>query len=76
MLRCFDLRCVLSDVLVGMCTEPFLPITSAFFSIYVLCVRVFGVASLYLCFNFVLDLICLRLHVFPEVCICKWRVLN
>ena len=46
------------------------------FSIYVLCVRVFGVASLYLCFNFVSDLIFLRLHVFPEVCICKWRVLN
>ena len=46
------------------------------FSIYFLCVRVFGVASLYFCFNFVLDLICSRLHVFPEVCICKWRVLN
>ena len=67
MLRCFDLRCVLSDVLVGMCTEPFLPITSAFFSsIYVLCVRVFGVASLYVLFQF-----CFRFNMFEVACISR-----
>ena len=60
----------------GCAQNHFFLLRHCFVSIYVLYVRVFGVASLYLCFNFVSDLICLRLHVFPEVCMCKWRVLN
>ena len=50
---------------------------AAFMFFYiVVCLRVLCVASFWFYCNYVLDLICLMLHEFPEVCICKWRVLN
>ena len=65
MLRCFDLRCVLSDVLVGMCTEPFLPITSAFCFICVVCSRVW-------CGEFVFVFqFCFRFNIFEVACISR-----
>ena len=66
----------LADVLVGIGIEPFLFILQRSCFICFLCVRVLCVASLWFCCNYVLDLIFLMLHAFPEVCICKWRVLN